>query len=526
MLKVKYEEMYPDEFLAAVEKTPVFIVPTGLLEWHGDHLPLGQDTMKAYGICLEVAKKLGGGIVLPPNYYGRPGFSTFVGTLTYSEKLITMLFAELFGQLKKVGAKVIMMITGHYGPCQVDLVKKIAQDFMAANLDVKVIAQPEYEGITFYRSGDVPMNSAYNETVDSELGTLILLSFAIVAIIAMTSFRMRFFGLVGPLMVVLLGLILTVGFMGVMGYNMDFFFLMTPTLLTAVGVAQSVHLISEYQICQANGLPRREAIRQTLEHVGVPCLLAALTTAVGFWAMSISKLKAISDLAVYLGVGVLLAFALSITVLCCMLAFGRKKQGAGNNSHHADNGPLSRILKWIIDCNLKHTRAILIISAAIFIFSFIGMGQLKVGFNFLEEFKEKVEFRRATHYIEEVMGGILSVVYVFDTGKPDGIKDSEVLKQLERLQIEADQNPLVRKTYSIVDVLKDINQSFHGGDPAYYKLPEDRALISQYLLMYEMAGGKELEDYVTGDYARTSLELRIDMTDSFEVQGLIDMHRQ
>ena len=217
----------------------------------------------------------------------------------------------------------------------------------------------------------------------------------------------------------------------------------------------------------------------------------------------------------------LLAFALSITVLCCMLAFGRKKQGAGNNSHHADNGPLSRILKWIIGCNLKRTRAILIISAAILIFSFIGMGQLKVGFNFLEEFKEKVEFRRATHYIEEVMGGILSVVYVFDTGKPDGIKDSEVLKQLERLQIEADQNPLVKKTYSIVDVLKDINQSFHGDDPAYYKLPEDRALISQYLLMYEMAGGKELEDYVTGDYARTTLELRIEMTDSFKVQGLI-----
>jgi creatinine amidohydrolase len=158
MVKVKYEEMYPDEFLAAVERMPVFIVPTGLLEWHGDHLPLGQDTMKAYGICLEVAKKLGGGIVLPPNYFGRPGFSSFVGTLTYSEKLITMLFAELFGQLKKVGAKVVVMITGHYGPCQVNLVKKIAEDFMAANPDVNVIAQPEYEGVTV--DGQTPADHA------------------------------------------------------------------------------------------------------------------------------------------------------------------------------------------------------------------------------------------------------------------------------------------------------------------------------------------------------------------------------
>ena len=50
-VKYKYEEMFPSEFLAAVERMPVFIVPTGLLEWHADHLPLGQDTMKIYGIC-------------------------------------------------------------------------------------------------------------------------------------------------------------------------------------------------------------------------------------------------------------------------------------------------------------------------------------------------------------------------------------------------------------------------------------------------------------------------------------------
>ena len=69
-MKVKYEEMTPEEFTEAVNKMPVFIVPTGLLEWHGNHLPLGQDTLKAYGICLQVAKRLGGGIVLPSSLLG------------------------------------------------------------------------------------------------------------------------------------------------------------------------------------------------------------------------------------------------------------------------------------------------------------------------------------------------------------------------------------------------------------------------------------------------------------------------
>jgi creatinine amidohydrolase len=73
-MKIRYEEMTPREFLEAVEKMPVFIVPTGLLEWHGDHLPLGQDALKAHGICLRVAEKLGGGIVLPPQLLGETGF--------------------------------------------------------------------------------------------------------------------------------------------------------------------------------------------------------------------------------------------------------------------------------------------------------------------------------------------------------------------------------------------------------------------------------------------------------------------
>ena len=50
MRKIRYEEMLPAEFLDAVQHMPVFIVPLGLLEWHADHLPLGQDALKAHGI--------------------------------------------------------------------------------------------------------------------------------------------------------------------------------------------------------------------------------------------------------------------------------------------------------------------------------------------------------------------------------------------------------------------------------------------------------------------------------------------
>jgi len=158
MKECRYEFMFPNDFLQAVRETPVFFVPTGLLEWHANHLPLGQDGLKAYGLCLEAARKLGGGIVMPVNYYGRPGFSTYAGTLTYSEEAMRPLFFETMTQLKKAGAKLIVIITGHYGSCQVDFIKKVAEDFTKANDDVKVIARPEYEGVTV--GGEVPGDHA------------------------------------------------------------------------------------------------------------------------------------------------------------------------------------------------------------------------------------------------------------------------------------------------------------------------------------------------------------------------------
>lgn len=156
--KFKYEEMLPQEFLDAIQNMPVCLIPTGLLEWHDNHLPLGLDALKAHAICIRIAEKLGGGIVLPPNYYGRPGFSSYIGTLTFSEACMDLLFTELFGQLKKVGAKVIVLLTGHYGRCQVDFIKRVSQNYMTENPEITIIAQPEYEGV--HIDGQVPADHA------------------------------------------------------------------------------------------------------------------------------------------------------------------------------------------------------------------------------------------------------------------------------------------------------------------------------------------------------------------------------
>ena len=386
----------------------------------------------------------------------------------------------------------------------------------------EILSRPEYVGIDFYLSGDVLMATAYNEIITRDTVRQTLLTLGLVSIIAMVCFRMQFLGLAGPLSVVILSLILTVGFMGLVGYEMGVLFLIAPTFLTAIGVAQSVHLITEFNLVRAKGLDRREAVKQAMEHVAMPCLLAAFTTATGFLVMVTSKLRALSEIAVYLSVGVMLAFLASITVMVCYMSMGRHSPRTSAGPSERKSGLLYYLLNRVAALNLKRPFAIMAVFGIILTVSVIGIGKLHVGFNFLDEFKPHTRFWQDTDYIQNVMGGMLNVVLIYDSGKADGIKSNDMLAHLEGLQAYAGRSTIVEKSYSVVDILKDINQSFHGDDPAYYRLPKSDELIAQYLLLYEISGGEELSDFVSGDYGRTTLELRVDITDSRHIEALID----
>lgn len=393
---------------------------------------------------------------------------------------------------------------------------------VSAKKIVELLNQPEYADIAFRTSGDVFMNSTYNELFDTETTLLTSLTFVLVSLIALICFRGQLLGLVAPLSVVLLALILTVAFIVIAGYKIGLLFLIAPVLLTAIGVAQSVHLITEFNLLRAHGMTRKAAVQKTLEHVAMPCLLAAVTTAISFLVMAGSNLRGLAEMAVYLGAGVLLTFIASITLMICFMSMGRDATKRTVDPSENRSTLLYRILDKVVAINMHHGAAILAIFSGIIVISAIGISKLHVGFNFLDEFKPHVDFRQHTEYVQEHMGGVLSFAIIYDAGEPDAIKSARILSHLAALQSASERSPLVEKSYSVADILKDINQSFHGDDPAYYRLPDSNELIAQYLLMYEISGGEELEDYVSGDYSRTTLELRVDMADSGPITELLE----
>ncbi len=66
---VRYERLRPAQIIVQREACPVAWLPIGTIEWHGQHNPVGLDTLKIDALLAKCAREIGG-LVFPPLYYG------------------------------------------------------------------------------------------------------------------------------------------------------------------------------------------------------------------------------------------------------------------------------------------------------------------------------------------------------------------------------------------------------------------------------------------------------------------------
>lgn len=399
----------------------------------------------------------------------------------------------------------------------------------------EILAKPEYagSGIEFFLTGDVPMNAAYNYLYTEDTAKISLLTLVLIALVSFLLFRTSLVGLLAPISVVILSVIMMMGVIGMFGWSVGMFITMAPSLICAIGVAQAVHILQEYKRSLAYHGDKSLAVKESISKVGGPCLLAALTTAAGFLVMGVSSLQGLAEFGIYAAIGVAFTFILSITLLVVFLS-GKKSASSASSavktpqeqprlSTMNDINPfVAAVVETSIKLDHKYPKLILTGFALVFLWSFVGLTKLNIDFNFIDEFEDHVQWKIDTLLADEVMGGILSLSYIIDTKTEGGVKNPELLKAIDNMQQFAESMPLVKKTFSIADFVKDINQTFNADDPAFYRIPDDPALVSQYLLVYELSGGDELFEVTTPDYERTVVDMRVVMTEASNMREIIN----
>jgi creatinine amidohydrolase len=153
-LPFKMEELTSPQFARAVELAGgVCIIPIGIIEKHGPHLPLGTDLFEAREAATAAAKKEYA-VVFPPYFVGQIFEARHQpGTVAYSSELMWKMLEETCSELSRNGLKKIVLVNGHGG----------STNFLHFFCQSQLASQKDYIVVMF----EEETNPDYNKEIQS-----------------------------------------------------------------------------------------------------------------------------------------------------------------------------------------------------------------------------------------------------------------------------------------------------------------------------------------------------------------------
>ncbi len=363
----------------------------------------------------------------------------------------------------------------------------------------EVLARPEYRELNIRAVGRPILHHDYNELSFRESATFFGLCL-LIQVIFLSWLGNGWRGAVGPVTVVFLSVIWTLGMIRLLGFTLNLFVILIPTLLICVCIGDSMHIIATRDQHVRRGLAPRDALRQAMIDTGLPCLLTSLTTAAGFLGCCATGLRPFREMGIYAAIGSIMAYVLSILVV--ILLYGSNKQEPRRVIPPVPSRTpdfFDRFLRGIYRCNIRYHKALLVFFIIVCGLSVYGYSLVEVETGTARMLSTRLPLRQAYDFVDERLGGSMSVEIMLDTGQENGVKSLEFLRGLERLQEHVEGSPLVSKTVSVLDIIRKINEVLHSDDKHAYVLPEREDAVAQYLFLYEISNGQELDKLISFD---------------------------
>jgi creatinine amidohydrolase len=112
---MQWEQLTAPDFTRAVRETGVCVIAFGVLERHGDHLPLGTDFLNGHRLaCLAAEQEAA--LVFPPFYFGQIYEARcFPGTVALKPAFLLELVTNVLDEVGRNGFRKIILLSAHGG---------------------------------------------------------------------------------------------------------------------------------------------------------------------------------------------------------------------------------------------------------------------------------------------------------------------------------------------------------------------------------------------------------------------------
>jgi len=349
--------------------------------------------------------------------------------------------------------------------------------------------------------------------MEEDLRRFLPISLVVVILVLAWAFR-TVRGVLLPLSAVTVGVVWTTGAMVLTGKAINLGTLVLPPLLTAIGIAYAIHIVSRYYQELRPDRSVDEVVAATMESTRLPLAVAALTTLVGFASLTYSEIPAIREFGSFAVFGIASVFFVSIALVPALLTLLPAPRRGLRNYRRKDW--LAALLRRTALFSIRYRRTVLFIGLVVVAWAVAGATRIQVETDYLQFLSPHEPVRMENSRIADRLGGTQPVYIVVDGDGEGSISRLSQLAAIRDLQEFMGEMPKVDGSLSIADYLSIMHEVLNPD--ARPGLPETQAEVNQLLLFVDP---KELAPIATRDMSRANIIVGTRLSGSAEVSEFV-----
>ena len=340
----------------------------------------------------------------------------------------------------------------------------------------------DHPDLDIHITGVVGLSAAFEEAGVRDASTLIPAVYVFILVVMLIALRSPS-AVTGSLLVIALSTLVGMGVGGFAGVELTPISLAAPTIILTIAVADSIHVIAGIRTRMRDGFDKRAAIIESTSLNFTPIGITSLTTIAGFLALNFSDSPPFHHLGNMSAAGIAAAWVLSVTFLPAVLMLLPMKFKPAHETTAGNTNIVERIADFVI----ARPKSVMagVLASCLGAIAFIPT--MTINDQWSGYFDKSLEFRQAIDASDPYFGSD-TIEFILDPGEAGAVTEPEFLKTVDRF---ADwlktRDEEVAHVFALSDIMKRLNRNLNADDPAFYAIPEDRALASQYLLVYELS---------------------------------------
>ncbi len=352
-------------------------------------------------------------------------------------------------------------------------------------IEAKAQAFGKSTNLHVHLSGLPFIRTATSKLVSNEFVLFLGLSILVSALILLIFFR-SFYAVFFPILVVVMGVIWSIGTLVLFGYEITILTGLIPPLIVIIGIPNSILLLNKYHNELKKHGDKQKAMSITIERIAVTTLIANVTAAIGFGVLYFTGSELLMQFGSVAALNVMFTWLMCLCLIPIIFSYLPLPKGKANTPHVPNF--LDHLLAKT-DVLVQQKSALIYIATIILsIISFIGIYKININGYVVDDLPKNSQILTDLKFFEKNFEGILPLEISVDTKRKNGILSISTLSKIDKMERMISAYPEFSRSISLNTGLKYASQAFYNGDSAFYRLPTD--IEKNFILVYAANSGK------------------------------------